>query len=89
MNDDTLRLIANPHLLKKHNVPTKVEFSEKIGNLLEIEYNQQIDPTTIHKIEANISSIMKGYLIKQVADQLIDDCIREAVATLNLINNSN
>ena len=30
MNDDTLRLIANPHLLKKHNVPTKAGFYESM-----------------------------------------------------------
>ena len=85
MNDDTLRLIANPHLLKKHNVPTKAGFSEKIGILLEIEYNQQIDDETIRNIEMNISSIMKDYFIKQIVDKLIDNCIRDAVSTLNLI----
>jgi len=79
MNDDTLRLIANPHLLKKHNVPTKVGFSEKIRILLETEYNQQIDTCIIRNIESTISSIMKDYLIKQIADKLIDECIRDAV----------
>jgi len=84
-DDDTLRLIANPHLFKKNKPPSfQINyFTEKLTNLLEKEYKQTIDPEIINTIEDTISSLMNDYLIKQYVYQFVDDCIHGALQNFN------
>ena len=84
MNNDDLRLIANPYLLKKHDnkniKPDK--YLDNLQKLITKKYKIQINDVLLKDIDEKIESLITNYNIEEVVSKFVNDCIENAIKNL-------
>ena len=86
MNNDNLRLIANPYLLKKNNNDKKIKdhYLYNLEDLINKKYKIQIDKELLKDINLNIDNKIIDYKREKFIKNFVNECIENAIK--NLIN---
>ena len=85
MNNDDLRLIANPYLLKKHDnkdFKKTNQYLDNLQTLLSNEYKIQINDTLLDNINEKIEILITNYKIEEFAREFVNTCIENAIKNL-------